>query len=221
MDATPDLSPVMSFVQSLKRNNNRDWFEAHRARYQEARLEFEAYVGALISLLSPTEPLGALAPKDCIFRINRDLRFSKDKTPYKPYMSAYIAPGGRKSRRLGYYVHIESGNHSIIAGGLHEPEPQQLAAWRKSIDHDPRPFKRLASATRFREYFGGVRGERLKTAPKGYPKDHPDLELIQLKQVLVWREMSDKQVISPQFTRYTLDTFKAMRPFLAYLQNLA
>lgn len=221
MDATPDLSPVMRFVRSLRRNNNRDWFEAHRAQYQEARLEFEAYVGALISNVSRTEPLGALAPKDCIFRMNRDLRFSKDKTPYKPYMSAYIAPGGRKSRRLGTYVHIESGNRSIIAGGLHEPEPQQLAVWRKSIDHDPRPFKKLASAPRFRKFFGGVRGERLKTAPIGYPKDHPDLELLQLKQVLVWREMSDKQVVSHQFIRDSLDTIKAMRPFLAFLQDLA
>jgi uncharacterized protein (TIGR02453 family) len=215
------LQPVMRFVRSLKRNNNREWFEAHRAGYEEARHHFEVYVGALIDGLARTEVLGPLSPRDCIFRLNRDLRFSRDKTPYKPFMSAYIAPGGRKSRRLGYYVHIEAGNHSMIAGGLHEPDPQELAAWRAAIDEDPRPFRRIVSTTRFRNTFGTVRGDRLKTAPTGYRMDHPELALLQLKQVLVWRELHDSVVVSPRILKETLATFKAMRPFLEYLRGLA
>jgi len=215
-----DLRPVLTFVRGLKRNNNRPWFEAHRPELQVARLRFEAYIASLITELARTESLGGLTPKDCIFRMNRDLRFSKDKTPYKPYMSAYISPGGRKSRRLGYYVHIEAGDHSMLAGGLHEPEPRQLAAWRASIDRDPRPFKRIAAGRSFRRLFGEVRGESLKTAPRGYPKDHPDLHLLRLKRVTVWREMTDRQLTSQHLLRETLATFKAMRPFLRHLEDL-
>jgi len=108
MQAQLDLRPVLTFVRGLKRNNNRPWFEAHRPAFQEARLHFEEYVSSLIAELARTESLGGLTPRDCIFRMNRDLRFSRDKTPYKPYMSAYIAPGGRKSRRLGYYMATET-----------------------------------------------------------------------------------------------------------------
>jgi len=214
------LQPVLDFVQALKRNNRREWFEDHRAQFEEARSRFEAYVAALIAELSRTESLGALTPRDCIFRMNRDLRFARDKTPYKPYMSAYIAPGGRKSRRLGYYVHIEAGDHSMLAGGLHEPEPKQLAAWRAAIDRDPRPFRKIEAAGDFRRYFGKVRGDSLKTAPRGYSKDHPDLDLLRLKRVTVWRELSDTQVASPRFAHETLKTFKSMKPFLVYLQGL-
>jgi uncharacterized protein (TIGR02453 family) len=215
-----DLAPVITFVRSLRANNNREWFEAHRPEFLAARKHFEDYVAAIIKALSRTEPVGGLNPKDCIFRMNRDLRFSRDKSPYKPYMGANIAPGGRKSRRLGYYIHIEAADHSIIGGGLYEPEPSQLAAWRASIDRDSRTFRRIIAKAPFRKYFGQVRDDSLKTAPRGYPKDHPDLDLLQLKRVAIWRELSDKQVLSRRFLRETLDTLKAMRPFLRYLQSL-
>ena len=221
MTGSLDLAPVITFVRALKRNNSREWLEAHRPDYHAARQHFEDYVAAIIEALSRTAPMGALSPKDCIFRLNRDLRFSRDKSPYKPYMGAYIAPGGRKSRRLGYYIHIEAADHSIIGGGLYEPEPSQLAAWRASIDRDSRNFRRITAAAAFRKYFGQVRGDRLKTAPRGYPKDHPDLDLLQLKRVTIWREVSDKQVLSRLFLRETLYTLKAMKPFLGYLQSLA
>jgi uncharacterized protein (TIGR02453 family) len=221
MGADIDLKPVLAFVRALARNNDRDWFEGHRMQFVSARGQFEEYVAALIAELRRTERLNALTPKDCIFRMNRDLRFSRDKTPYKPYMSAYIAPGGRRSRRLGYYIHLEAGDHSILGGGLHEPEPRQLAAWRAAIARDSRPFRRIASSATFRRYFGSVRGDMLKTAPRGYPRDHPDLDLLRLKRITVWREMSDGQIQAPILLRETLATFKAMRPFLAYLQDLA
>jgi uncharacterized protein (TIGR02453 family) len=220
MSAQLDLQPVLRFLRGLKGNNNREWFESHRPEFQLARSHFEDYIDALLGDLSRTESLHGVAPKDCIFRLNRDLRFSKDKTPYKAYMSAYIAPGGRKSRRLGYYVHVEPGNQSMLAGGLHEPQPHELAAWRRSIDRDPRTFKKITSDKSFRRLFGEVRGDRLKTAPKGYPKDHPELELLRLKQVTVWRPVSDKEIASPKLIQATLDTFKAMKPFLTYLGAL-
>ncbi|MHC1782337.1 MAG: DUF2461 domain-containing protein [Anaerolineaceae bacterium] len=213
-----NLQSVLQFTGNLKQNNNRDWFQEHRGDYEIARAYFEDYVAALIRELSKTEPLADLTPKDCIFRLNRDLRFTKDKTPYKPYMSAYIAPGGRKSRLLGYYVHIEQGN-AMLAGGLYEPDTQQLASWRESIDRNPRPFKDIIGNETFRKFFGEVGGERLKTIPRGYPKDHPEADLLRLKTVTVTKHASDSQVSSPPFFTETMETFGAMKPFLQYLDT--
>jgi uncharacterized protein (TIGR02453 family) len=219
MTSPIDLHPVLEFSSALKEHNSREWFQGHRAEYELARGHFEDLVARLIDLLSPTVRLGNLTPRDCIFRIHRDLRFSRDKTPYKPYMSAYIAPGGRRSRRLGYYIHIEP-DHSMLAGGLHEPDPRALASFRAQIDQDPARFKRIVSTPVFRKTFGGVGGSSLKTAPRGYPRDHPDLDLLRLKSVTVSRHVPDKQVLSPRFLDQALDTFKVMKPFLDYLEAL-
>ncbi len=216
-----DLEPVLEFLKGLRRHNERPWFESHRANYQEARFRFEDFVAVLVREIGRSERLGPITPKDCIFRLNRDLRFSRDKSPYKPYMSAYIAPGGRKSRNLGYYIHLEPGDRSMIAGGFHEPEPGQMAQWRMAIDRDPRSLKRIVADKSFRTYFGELKGERLKTAPQGYPRDHPELDLLRLKQVTVARPMSDADVRRSSFVRETQNTVRAMRPFLRYLADLA
>ncbi len=220
MKAEIHLEPILTYLKRLRAHNNREWFVANRGEYEAARAQFEVYVAAVIKALSRTEPLAGLTPKDCIFRINRDLRFSKDKTPYKPYMSAYIAPEGRKSRRLGFYLHLEPNNHSMLGGGLHEPEPVQIAAWRAAIDRDARPFLKIARAASFRRYFKEVEGERLKSAPRGYAKNHPHLDLLRLKRVTITRSLTDREVISPRVLRETLATFTAMKPFLAYLEAL-
>lgn len=212
-----DLRPVLSFSRALEKNNNREWFQKHRPDYDAARAIFEDYIAAVINELSGTMPLADITPKDCIFRIYRDVRFSKDKSPYKPLMSAFVAPGGRKARRMGLYIHIEP-KESMLAGGLYQPEPRQLAAWRASIDRDPEPFKKITRHQTFREYFGRIEGDRLKTAPRGYPKDHPELELLRLKNITVARKISDKEVSSSDFLNETLVTYRAMKPFLDYLE---
>lgn len=211
-----DLSPVLHFAADLKVNNNRPWFMEHKADYELARTRFEDFVAGLITGLSQTEPLGGITPKDCIFRLNRDLRFSKDKSPYKPYMSAYIAPGGRKSRLLGYYVHLEAGN-VMLAGGLYEPEPRQLTAFRDAISRDAREFKSIITDSQFIEYFGGVGGDALKTNPRGYPADHPDATLLRLKTVTVTHKVTDEAAAAPGFYAHAMDTFSVMKPFLQYL----
>lgn len=214
-----DLSPVLQFTAGLKQNNNKPWFEVHRPDYTLARTKFEEFVGALIVELSRTEPLGGLTPGDCIFRINRDLRFSKDKSPYKPYFGAYIAPGGRKSRLLGYYVHLEPGN-VMLAGGLYEPEPRQLTAFREAISRDSREFKHIISEPEFIRYFGGVGGDTLKTIPRGFSADHPDAGLLRLKTVTVIHKVTDADAVQPGFFDHSLETFRVMKPFLAYLEAL-
>jgi uncharacterized protein (TIGR02453 family) len=204
----------------LKWNNNRNWFLEHRSSYEIALGHFEDFISALINEISQTEPLADLTPKDCIFRLNRDLRFTKDKTPYKPYMSAYIAPGGKKSRRLGYYVHLEPGN-SMLAGGLYDPDTQQLNAWREAVDHDPGLIRKIIAGDQFTRYFGQISGDRLKTIPRGYPKDHPDADLLQLKSITVVRKVTDAQVTAMNFFQDSMDTFKVMKPFLEYLESLS
>lgn len=220
MKNTPDLQPVLGLLRTLKTHNERAWFQAHKAEYVVAQKRFETYVAILIGELSRTEPLLGVSPKDCVFRIYRDVRFSKDKSPYKTYMGAYIAPGGRKSRRLGLYVHLEPGNRSLFGGGLHEADPKQIAAWRAAIDKNPAPFLKIAGAKDFKKMFGTVDGERLKTAPRGYGKDHPRLDLIQLKSVVVTRTLTDAEVLSPRFVAESLRTFQVMRPFLRYLEGI-
>lgn len=219
MEAMLDLQPVLAFVKDLERNNDREWFKAHRADYDLARGRFEEFVAALISELARTEPLGNLDPKDCIFRLHRDVRFSKDKTPYKAHFGAYIAPGGRQSRRMGLYVHIENGK-SMIAGGMHQPESKQLAAFRASIDRDATEFKKILSDKGFRSIFGEVDGDKLKTMPRGYPKDHPQAEILRMKSVVAVRNITDSQVVSDDIVSLVMETFKAMKPLLDYLDAL-
>jgi uncharacterized protein (TIGR02453 family) len=219
MGAQVDLKPALSFLKALKKNNNRTWFQAHRAEYDAANLAFESYVGALIDELRPTEGLGGLTAKDCIFRIYRDIRFSKDKTPYKTHMGAYIAPGGRKLMRMGYYVQVSPGD-SMIAGGLHEPEPKRLDKFRQTIARDARPFRKIIGARTFREYFGEIGGETLKTAPRGYPKDHPEIDLLRMKQITAHHPMPDDELLSKDVVKKTVAGFRRMKPFLSYLDSI-
>ena len=215
-----DLKPALEFLKGLKRNNNRAWFQAHRADFDNASQAFEDFVAAVIDELAPTEGLRGISPKDCIFRIHRDVRFSKDKTPYKTHMGAYIAPGGRKSMAVGYYIQISPDGGSIIAGGLHEPDPKRLAKFRQAIERDPRPFKKIVGAKAFREYFGEVEGEKLATAPRGYSRDHPEIELLRMKQITVFHRIPDRQLLAPGLVKETVKGFKLMKPFLVYLDSI-
>ena len=215
-----DLKPTLDFLKGLIPNNNRAWFQAHKSDFDKASQAFEAFVVALIDELAPTEDLRGVSPKECIFRIYRDVRFSKDKTPYKTHMSAYIAPGGRKAMAVGYYIQISPGGESIIAGGLHEPDPKRLAKFRQVIERDPRPFKKIIGAKAFREYFGEVEGEKLATAPRGYSKDHPEIELLRMKQITAYHRIPDRQLLAPDLVKETVKGLKLMKPFLVYLDSI-
>jgi uncharacterized protein (TIGR02453 family) len=219
MGTQVNLKTTLEFLKALKRNNNRAWFQAHRAEYDEASQAFETFVGALIDELRPTEGLRGLTAKDCIFRIYRDIRFSKDKTPYKIHMGAYIAPGGRKAMGVGYYVHV-SPRDSMIAGGMHEPDPKRLDRFRQVIARDAGPFKEIIGARAFRDYFGDVEGEKLKSAPRGYSRDHPEIELLRMKQITVHRAIADGELLEPNIVSHVVKGFKRMKPFLVYLDSI-
>jgi len=212
-----DLKPVLDFLSDLKRHNNKAWFEENRAAYDIARTHFENFVDQLISAYSRVEDLGGITAKDCIMRIYRDTRFSKDKSPYKTNMGATIAPGGKKSSSLGYHLHMQPQNETLIAGGLYMPSPEQLARFRKAIDQDAAPFKAITEDKEFKKYFGMPEGEKVKTVPQGYTRDHPEIELLRFKQVVVVHRLSDEMVLSPRFGTHVIKTFTAMKPFLEYL----
>jgi uncharacterized protein (TIGR02453 family) len=215
-----DLKPVLDFLSKLKEHNNKAWFEENRPAYETARTRFENFVDLLIGDYGKIEDLGGITAKDCVMRIFRDIRFSKDKTPYKTNMSATIAPGGKKSTSLGYYLHIQPHNETLIAGGLHMPTSEQLASFRVAIDRDAVPFKAIINDKEFKRYFGGLGGEKVKTVPQGYARDHPEIELLRFKQVVVLHRVSDEMVLSPKFSTHVIKTFTAMKPFLDYLNAI-
>jgi uncharacterized protein (TIGR02453 family) len=214
------LKPTLEFLRELREHNDRQWFNDHRAQYSEARAAFEDFVADLIEAVGAFEDLAGVTPDECMFRIYRDTRFSPDKTPYKYSMSAIIGRGGRKPTGRGYYVHIQPDGESLVAGGLHSPSSAELDKVRQRIADDAAPLKRIVSQPDFVRYFAELRGESLKTAPQGYPKDHPDIDLLRRKQFLAEHALSDAQVLAPDAGTHIAQVCAAMQPFLTYLQML-
>ncbi len=205
---------TIDYLKAIGKNNNREWFLANKAQYIEARENFESFVQKLINELVVFEPImKGLEVKSCVYRFNRDIRFSNDKSPYKTHFGAFIVRGGKKNgdKLAGYYFHIEPGK-SIIAGGAYMPPAPWLSAIREKIDEEPDRFNKILKNKDFIEYFGELTGDKLKKAPKGYPSDHPQLELLKFKSYLVVNEVTDNIVLSESFFNHVLKTFKAMKP---------
>jgi uncharacterized protein (TIGR02453 family) len=219
MGPTPDAQSILDFMRALRDNNSRDWFEANRPRYEAARADFLSIVGDLLGRFDAVDDLGSIALKDCVFRINRDLRFSKDKTPYKTAMTALLGSRGRKSGARSYYFHLEPDGRSMLAGGLYDPSSAQLYKVRSAIALDAKPLKRIIARPEFVRYFGSLSGESLKTAPQGFEKDHPAIELLRLKQFVAIHGMSDKEVVASDLVSNALEAFAAMKSFLVYLEK--
>ena len=210
---------TLDFLTQIKCNNNRDWFIENRTAYLDAKENFESFVQELINHIIEFEPImKGLEAKSCVFRINRDIRFSNDKSPYKSHFGAFIVRGGKQNgdKYAGYYFHIEPGK-SIMAGGAYTPPTPWLSEIREKISDSPEDFIKITSAKEFIKYFGSVDGEKLKTAPKGYPKDHPHIELLKFKSYLVVNEASDKLVLSNDFLDHVINVFKTMKPLNDYL----
>ena len=220
MENTVDMAPVLSFLKKLEKNNDRAWFEAHRSDYENALGRFEDFVAALIIEISAFQDLGGVTPKDCMFRIYRDVRFSKDKSPYKTHMAASIGPGGRRAMGFPFYLHVAPGDHSMLAGGWHEASAEQLARWRHAVDTEAAAVKKIIGRKDFVSAFGRLDGEKLARAPRGYAADHPELELLRLKQVSVTHTVTDKELLSPSVVQSAAAVYKTMKPFMDYLGSI-
>ena len=209
---------TLDFLRELKRNNHRDWFSEHRPQYEAALADFSEHVSALITGTRKLHPdLGPLTPGDTIFRIFRDVRFAKDRTPYKPHFGAFIARGGRKGNRAGYYVHVEPGGDSMIAGGIYMPPPAELKRLRETLARDAKALRKILAGKKFTQTFGGFTGEQLKTVPRGFAKDHPDADLLKYKSFIVWRKLPDAAVLAKDNIKNTLSDFKLLQPLVDYL----
>jgi uncharacterized protein (TIGR02453 family) len=211
---------ILDFLRKLRDNNNHEWFETNRSQYEEARTCFLGLVDDLIAAFGQVDDLGGVTVKECVFRINRDLRFSNDKTPYKTAMTALLGRGGRKSTGRTYYFHIEPDGQSILAGGLWDPSSGQLGKMRQALAENSGRFKKILDAPDFVRYFGALSGESLKTAPQGYPKDHPDIELLRMKQFMAIHRLDDGMIRSDNLIPHVLTVFKAMKPFVVYIESV-
>ena len=210
---------TLRFLVQLGKNNNKAWFDKHRDDYQTAKEDFEVFIDELMVKLRPLEPgLANLTAKDCTFRIFRDVRFSKDKTPYKAHFGAFMSKGGRKYEGAGYYLHLEPGK-SFAGGGLWVPPGPMLKAVRQEIDYNFDEFKKILAAKDFKKYFKKIEGESLKTLPQGYTADNPAIDYLKMKSYTVGTSVADKDVTAKGFASKCAGIFTAMRPLVDFLDR--
>ncbi len=210
---------IFDFLVELSVNNNREWFKDNKPRYQIAKEAFEEYINKLIGVVHSIDPsVGHPEAKDCVFRIFRDVRFAKNKEPYKNNFGAYIAHGGRKSPYAGYYLHIEPDN-SFIGGGIYGPQPNVLKSVRESIIENAEEYRSIIEDTKFKSVFPEIWGEKLKTAPKGFDKNNPNIDLIKNKSYIALINVSDEQINAKDFGKTIEDVFAIMKPFNDFVNH--
>ncbi len=207
---------TFEYLQDLKNNNNREWFHANKKRYDNVKATFEESIKELIVSIGEFENMGGVQVKDCNYRIARDVRFSLNKDPYKTWLSASFSEGGRKSGKMDYYLHIQEGE-SFLGGGMYSPTPQQLAKLRQEIDYNAKELKDIIFNLDFVKTFGEAEGEVVKSSPKGYSKEHPEIELLRKKQMFFWHKFTDEQVCSPDFVKIVTEVCRKLKPFLDFL----
>lgn len=218
MKAATIPSSSIEFLKLVKKNNNRDWFNANKERYLKELEAITAFADALLFEMNKHDKIETASGKKSLHRIYRDTRFSKEKTPYKTNWSGSFSRATKKLRG-GYYFHIEPGN-SFVAGGFWGPEPQDMKRIREEIGYDASEFRKIFKSKSFKETFGTLKGEQLKSAPQGYSTDHENIDLLRYKQFLLVKKFSDKEVLSDQFLKQVNETFKRMRPFFNLMSEI-
>jgi len=217
-----DQALVLDFLKRLAKNNNRAWFDEHRAEYQTARQEWIKFTEYLLGEMgSIYQDFYEQDPRKCIYRINRDTRFSKDKTPYKKNFGAYLVPAGKKSGNAGWYVHVEPGN-CFLAAGIYAPESANLRKIREYIAENHEELETLLSAKILTDNFvEGFREEKMKLIrpPRGFDKDHPAIERLKLKHFIIIHNMTDKEFLNNNFDQKVVDRFNILRAVVEYLNR--
>jgi len=211
---------TIKFLEKLSKNNNKLWFDEHRDDYAAAKADFETLVTGILEGIAAKEPaFKEQKAKDCIFRIFRDVRFSKDKTPYKSHFGAFFSRGGRKYPGAGYYLHIDPSGQSFAGGGLWLPEPPLLKAVRQEIDYNYDEFKKITEDKKFKKLFQTINGERLAKLPQGYAEDNPAIEYLKMKSFTVGRDLTVAEISGKSFAKSTVAIFGTMRPFIDFLNR--
>ncbi len=214
-------SATFDFLKDLAENNNREWFQDNKARHDEARNNVLEFAGDIITGLSKIDPTVSpdLDPKNCVMRIYRDVRFSKNKTPYKNNFGAGISQQGKNFNGPGYYLHIHP-EECFVAGGCWMPEAGMLKLIRQEIDYNGKDFREIICNPEFKKYFGEPDQEyKLKTMPKGYSPDHPEIEYLKLKSFTFTHILSPKKLSSSNAVQTVVDGFEKLHPFMCFLRN--
>jgi uncharacterized protein (TIGR02453 family) len=213
---------TLQFLEDLNKNNNRDWFQANQDRYELYKTDYRETVEAFLEEIKPfDEHLDQLEFKDCSYRINRDIRFSKDKTPYKTHMGIWMCEGKKNTNLAGYYVHIENGA-AFAAAGLYFPDAADLKKVRREIDGFYEELEQIVADPEFKKVFGKLESNAentLKTSPKDFDKDHPAIEFLKLKSFLAVTKLSNKDLTSKAFIKDTTKKLLVAQPLVEFLNR--
>ncbi len=216
-------STTLQFLKALDKNNNKAWFDAHRKQYDAAKLNFAELTQQVITQFGKKEPsIALLQPKECVFRINRDVRFSKNKAPYKNNMGASIKAGGKKSLLAGYYIHLEPGGKSFVGGGLYMPDAAIVGKVRQEIDYNYTRFLRIVENKKFIEQYGGLdfsEGLSLVREPKGYEKENPAIKYLKLKSWIATSPLSDTALQDKNLATQLTKAFEYLQPLISFLNE--
>ena len=213
---------IIQFLDDIKANNNREWFHANKARYETYKQEYHALIENVLAEMIPKDiSLANLEPKNCAFRIARDIRFSKDKTPYKTHMGIWLSPGTKNTNLAGYYIHIEKGA-SFIGGGVWWPNAEDLKKIRKEIAYFTEDLEELLADKNFKKEFGSLERNdtiALKNAPKDYEKDHPAIEFLKLKSFTALHKLDDSLLTDPGFVQKIAQKLILLKPLNDFLNR--
>ncbi|OSZ82145.1 TIGR02453 family protein [Chitinophagaceae bacterium IBVUCB1] len=211
---------TIEFLKKLEKNNNKEWFDKNRHLYEAAKADFETFVTSIHTELTKLEPrLAEHKAKDAIFRIFRDVRFAKDKTPYKANFGAYFCRAGKKAPDAGFYMHLQPNGKSFLAGGMWMPEAPVLKKVRQELDYNFDEFKGIINKASFKKLFKKWEGEKLKTLPQGYTADNPAIEFLKMKSVIVSVPVDDADYTSKTAVAKMVKTFTEMKPLIDFLNR--
>ena len=212
----------IKFLKDLKKNNNRPWFEKNRKLYEDAKADFAEFIQAVIDKHSKNDStIKEQLAKNCLFRINRDVRFSKDKSPYKSNMGASINRNGKKSLLAGYYFHLEPGQ-CFAGGGIWMPMPDDLKKVRQEVDYNFADFKKIIGSKKFKSVYGDISQQaeyKLSRVPKGYEADNPAAEYLKLKSFVAMVSLKDADLTSKDLVKKTVAAFEALQPLIEFVNN--
>jgi uncharacterized protein (TIGR02453 family) len=213
------MRPYLDFLAALAQHNNKEWMDANKSWYQSTRASLLEDAEVLLEEMVALEPsLAAFKAKNCLFRQNRDVRFSANKKPYKTNFGVYFSPTGKNSPGPGYYLQIQPGN-SFLAGGIWMPEAEVLKKIRKEIDFSGAQLQQIEHSPSFKKLFSCIEGEKLKTSPRDYEASHPYIDYLKLKSFTVSHPISDQAINTGAFIKFALDGFYAMKPFIDFLSQ--
>jgi uncharacterized protein (TIGR02453 family) len=216
------LPSTLKFLKGLKKNNNKPWFDAHRKDYEAAKTDFASFVQLIIDKYGKKdETIAHLKAKDCTFRINRDVRFSKDKSPYKDNMGGYMSRGGKKSPFAGYYFHCQPGR-CFMGGGLWMPMPPELNKVRQEIDYNFAEFKKIIGSKKFKSVYKDLSREAeyvLTRVPKGYEATNPAADYLKMKSFVALTPLKDTDLTSKDLLKKTTAAFEALQPLIEFINE--